>query len=266
MSAERSIRFTLSARTEMEANDRRRAEPVKRIIFVTGTGTGAGKTVLTALLVHFLRGQGRDALGMKPFCCGSRADARLLHKLQDGCLTLDEINPFYFDKPLAPRVAARGKGQKVSLAAAAARIGGLAGRCDVLVVEGVGGLMTPLGEGYTVRELIAALNCRTVIVSPNRLGAINDTILTVDALQAVGVKEIAIVMMGVRKPDISVKSNARVIGEMAPGVPVFCLPYLGNGASTAGGVKKKANFFKKTLARLSGDDSLGTVLSQNRGD
>ena len=124
---------------------------VKKIIFVTGTDTGVGKTVLTALLLAHLRGQGRDALAMKPFCSGSRGDARLLHGLQDGCLTLDEVNPFYYDKPVAPAAAPR----RVPFPDALARIRALANRCEVLLIEGAGGLLAPLGDDYTARELIA---------------------------------------------------------------------------------------------------------------
>ena len=84
-------------------------QPIRcpRIIFITGTDTGVGKTLLTGLLLHHLRQSGCHALAMKPFCSGSRADAEFLHAVQDGELTLDEINPFFFAEPLAPLVAAR---------------------------------------------------------------------------------------------------------------------------------------------------------------
>jgi dethiobiotin synthetase len=232
---------------------------VKNIIFVTGTDTGVGKTVLTAMLVAFLRRRGIDALGMKPFCSGSRADARLLLSLQVGCLTLDEVNPFYFDKPLAPGAAA----QSVPLTSVLAKIRGLKARCGVLVVEGIGGLMVPLGRGYTVRDLICRLDCEAIVVGANRLGTINHTLLTVEALQLSGIKSLAIVMMGVNKPDISARSNVKMIRKMAPKTPVFSIPYLGLGASKTGAVKRNVTFLKKTLARLAGADSVGLVLSQN---
>ena len=95
-------------------------------------------------------------------------------------MTLDEINPFYFDKPLAPAAAPK----RVPFRDAWARIRALAGRCDVLLVEGAGGLLAPLGENYTVRDLIAALPCKPFVVSRNRLGTINHTLLTVKSLQA----------------------------------------------------------------------------------
>jgi dethiobiotin synthetase len=227
---------------------------VKKILFVTGTDTGVGKTVLTAMLLAFLRRGGAAALAMKPFCSGSRGDARLLHCLQKESLTLDEVNPFYFDKPLAPAAAA-GRGRPgVSRQAALGQIRLLAGRCDLLVVEGVGGLMTPLGEDYTIRDVIRRLHGKTIIVCRNRLGVLNHVALTAEALQSAGIKEFTVAMMGVRKPDISAGSNPRMIRQMLPLNPVFCLPYLGFRASTAGAAKENAKYLKKTLAHLVGGD------------
>jgi dethiobiotin synthetase len=237
---------------------------VAKILFVTGTDTGAGKTVLTAMLLAFLRGGGGRALAMKPFCSGPRADARLLHSLQKECLTLDDVNPFYFDKPLAPAAAAGRGGPRVSLAAALRKIRVLATRCDLLTVEGVGGLLTPLGEGYTVRDLIRHLDCKVVVVCLDRLGVINHALLTVESLQNAGIKEFIIVMMGVRKPDISAGSNRRMIRQKLPSIPVFWLPYLGNRASTAGAAKKNAKYLKKTLARLVGDDILRVFFNRTK--
>jgi dethiobiotin synthetase len=237
---------------------------VKKILFVTGTDTGVGKTVLTATLLAFLRRGGGGALAMKPFCSGSRGDAQLLHRLQRECLTLDDVNPFYFDRPLAPAAAA-GRGQPgVSRQAVLAQIRLLAGRCDLLLVEGAGGLMAPLGKGYTIRDLIRRLRGKTIVVCPNCLGVINHVVLTAEALQNAGIKEFTVVMMGVRKPDISAGSNARMIRQMLPLTPVFCLPYLGRRASTERGAKENAKYLKKTLAHLVGADILRTFFHRKK--
>jgi dethiobiotin synthetase len=228
---------------------------VKKFLFVTGTDTGAGKTVLTAMLLAFLRRCGGGALAMKPFCSGSRGDARLLLSLQRECLTLDDVNPFYFHRPLAP-AAASGRGPGVSRRAALEQIRLLAGRCDLLVVEGVGGLMTPLGKDYTIRDIIRRLHGKTIVVCRNRLGAINHVVLTAESLQSAGIKEFTVVMMGVRKPDISAGSNARMIRQMLPLTPVFSVPFLGFRASTARAAKENAKYLKKTLAHLVGGDIL----------
>jgi dethiobiotin synthetase len=234
----------------------------ERILFVTGAGTGEGKTVLTAMLLAFLRRGGADALAAKPFCSGSRADARLLQSLQKECLTLDEVNPFYFDKPLAPAAAGPGR-PKVPLEAALGQIRLLAGRCDLLAVEGAGGLLAPLGRDYTARDLIRRLRCQTLVVGRNRLGVINHVLLTAEALQSAGIRDFTVVLMGVRKPDLSAGSNPRMIRQRLPATPVFCLPYLGFGASKAGEVKKNAKYFKKTLAQLLRHDILH-VFFRNR--
>jgi dethiobiotin synthetase len=237
---------------------------LKKILFVTGTDTGVGKTVLTAMLLAFLRSGGVAALAMKPFCSGSRGDARLLHRLQNGCLTLDDVNPFYFDKPLAP-AAAVGRGRAgVSLKLALGQIRHVAGRCDLLLVEGVGGLMVPLGKGYTVRDLIRKLDAKIFIVCPNQLGVINHILLTVESLQNAGIKEVTVVMMSVKRPDISADSNARMIRQMLPRTPVFCLPHLGNRTSTARAAKENVKYLKKTLAQVLGADILRTFFHRKK--
>src|SRR6185312_6066960 len=85
---------------------RARERPGK-IVFITGTDTGVGKTIFTGLLVRHLREHGVHALAMKPFCSGGRGDVKLLRAMQDAELTENEINPFYFPKPVAPLVDAR---------------------------------------------------------------------------------------------------------------------------------------------------------------
>ena len=80
---------------------------MKPIFFITGTDTGAGKTVLTALLAAFLRGRGVKVAALKPICSGGRADATIIFTALGGRLTLDEINPWHFRAPIAPLLAAR---------------------------------------------------------------------------------------------------------------------------------------------------------------
>jgi dethiobiotin synthetase len=226
-------------------------------LFITGTGTGVGKTVLTALLLRHLRRKGRDALAVKPFCSGSRDDARLLHQLQKKDLTLAETNPFFFKPPLAPWVAAgAGGGPRVSLRQALREIRGLGKRCEILLVEGSGGVLAPLGRHYAAAEIISHLRCETVIVARNCLGAINHTLLTAKYLQSIGVEGLKIVMMPEKRPDLASRSNISAICELLPGIPVFSLPYLGREASKLRGVKKSEKKVKKTLAQVLGDDKL----------
>src|SRR3569623_609561 len=108
-----------------------RARPrMGKIIFITGTDTGVGKTIFTGLLVRHLREQGVHALAMKPFCSGGRADVKLLRAMQDAELTENEINPFYFPKPVAPLVDARRSKRLISLAKVVHEIKTLARQCE----------------------------------------------------------------------------------------------------------------------------------------
>jgi len=239
---------------------------VGRILFITGTGTGVGKTVLTALLLCHLREEGHDALAMKPFCSGSRKDARLLQGLQKEDVTLAGTNPFFFRRPLAPWVAAKENGRaQVPLRHALERIRRLSKRGKILLVEGSGGVLVPMGENYAVADLIWHLGCETVIVAPNCLGTINHTLLTAKYMQSIGVKDIKIVMMTGRKPDLSSRSNICAIRELLPGIPVFSLPYLGGGAAKLAGVQENAKKVKKTLAQLIGGGSVSRSFQVGEG-
>src|SRR5271169_6741054 len=88
---------------------------MKQTLFITGTDTGVGITVLTALLTRFLRERSVNAAALKPVCSGGRADARALRDALNGALTLDEINPWHFRAPIAPLLAARRENQRVKL-------------------------------------------------------------------------------------------------------------------------------------------------------
>ncbi|HOS76146.1 MAG TPA: dethiobiotin synthase, partial [Verrucomicrobiota bacterium] len=181
-----------------------------RIIFVTGSDTGVGKTLLTGLLLHHLRRRGCHALAVKPFCSGSRTDAEFLGALQDGELAADKIAPFFFSAPLAPLAAARRR-RIIRLAEALRHLKRMARRCECLLIEGIGGLLVPLGKGFTVRDLIVAIGSEVIVVSRNRLGTLNHTLLTGAALQQVGIKDFTTVLMTVPPGDASSATNRLIL-------------------------------------------------------
>src|ERR1035438_1725945 len=115
---------------------------MKQILFITGTDTGAGKTVLTALLAQFLRSRGVNVAALKPVCSGGREDAAALHKALGDALTLDEINPWHFRAAIAPSQAARLEKKSVRLAPVFAHIRAVQKKFDVTLVEGAGGLLS----------------------------------------------------------------------------------------------------------------------------
>src|SRR5277367_2807012 len=95
---------------------------MKQTLFITGTDTGTGKTVLTVLLTRFLRERGVNAAALKPICSGGRDDARKIFAAMDGALTLDEINLWHFRVPIAPLLAARKENRHVKLSQVLAHI------------------------------------------------------------------------------------------------------------------------------------------------
>jgi len=256
------------------------------IIWITGTDTGVGKTVLTALLLAHLRQIGSSALALKPFCSGGRTDAELLHGLQNDALTLDQINPFYFPEPVAPLVAARKHRREIRMNHVLRHIHSIISRFlrienrkskienPTLLIEGVGGLLAPLGEPkprfklqssrfeaqsaqwYTALNLINALKCRVIVVAPNRLGAINHTLLIIRSLQSVNVRKIKVVLTEVGRPSSSriphhaSRSNPSILTELLFPIPLFHIPNLGRNPGKPEQIHRFAKKLKKTLAEI----------------
>jgi dethiobiotin synthetase len=207
---------------------------MEQTLFITGTDTGVGKTVLTALLVKFLRecGPAGGAAALKPVCSGNRADARALHAAMNGTLTLDEINPWHFRASVAPLLAARLEKKSVNLAQVLAWFRAMQKRFDVVLVEGAGGLLSPLGEDFDSRDLIAALRAVPIVVAPNQLGVVNHVLLTLEALPKDLQSKARVILVSKPKPDASAKTNAKLLAELT-NAKIFSLPWLGKNFSAA---------------------------------
>lgn len=194
-----------------------------RIFFITGSDTGAGKTVLATLLVRHLCEQGIRVAGLKPICSGGRDDARKLHKAAGRVLPLDAVNPWHFRAPLAPLLAARKEKSRVCLREVVASIRRVSGEFDCVVVEGAGGLLSPLGEDFNSRDLLCALDASPLIVCPNRLGVVNQALLVLEALPR-ELADCAPVILSTVKADSSSASNARLLRELLGSQRVQVLP------------------------------------------
>ena len=195
------------------------------LLYLTGTNTSVGKTTLASLLLRRAHARNLKVGALKPFCSGGREDAERLHALQTASLSLSEVNPFYFDEPVAPYVAARNQNQKITLDETTETIRKIATRHDPLLIEGAGGLMSPLGERFTLADIIRELPGRVCVVASNILGVINSTLLTHRALDST--TDARYVLMNSREPDASARSNADVIREWT-GAPVYEFPFLPN--------------------------------------
>ena len=197
------------------------------VVFITGTDTGAGKTALTALLARHLRQHGIAVAALKPVAAGGRADARILQTALEGGLMLAEINPWHFRASLAPVLAARHERRTVTRAGVLAHIRKMQRRFDVVVVEGAGGLLSPLGEDFDSRDLIAALQATPIIVGPNRIGVVNQMRLTLAALPRATAARACVVLMSPPRPDATTKTNAGLLAEFFRADRIFTLPWLG---------------------------------------
>jgi dethiobiotin synthetase len=216
--------------------------------FITGTDTGVGKTVLTALLLKFLRERVVNVAALKPICSGNRNDARKIFAAMNGSLTLDEINPWHFRAPIAPLLAARCENKKVKLSQVLTHVRALQKRFDVLLIEGAGGLLSPLGENFNSRHLIAALDATPIVVGQNQIGAVNQVLLTLEELPKKSQNKVRVVLMSPRKPDAATNSNADLLAEFFDTKRIFQLPWLGKNASAIQALKNRR--VKQTLRAL----------------
>lgn len=196
----------------------------KEIIFVTGSDTGVGKTVVSGLLARFLKEKGVDVGVCKPVCSGGREDAEVLLKAAGNQQTLDEVNPWYFGEPLSPLIAARLARKKISREVVMKHIQRIREKHTLTVVEGAGGLLSPLGEGFDSRALLVELKARPLIVVADKLGAVNQALLVLEALPKPQRAGAQIVLSAVAKPDASSETNARLLRELKPNTVVHSLP------------------------------------------
>ncbi len=195
------------------------------VVFVTGTDTGVGKTVFSVLMTGRALALGLDVWGLKPLVSGGRGDARLLHGVQGGRVSLGRVNPWHFRAALAPVLAARRQGERVELDQVTAHIRSCVAPGRGVLVEGAGGLLSPMGEGFDSRDLMTALRAVPVVVAANRLGAVHQVRAVLAALPR-WYRERAVVVLSGGKRDGAAASNAALLGEFEPGVRLVELPWV----------------------------------------
>jgi dethiobiotin synthetase len=171
-------------------------------LFITGTDTGIGKTVVTGAIARHLKLRGRRVAVSKPVASGCERrreglvseDAEYIAHCADTPHPLDDVCPQRFAEPLAPAVAAARAGQAVNWAEIQRSHDLMTIGADCMLVEGAGGIMVPLDEQATVLDLIRWCGLPTVVVARPNLGTINHTVLTVQRLQDAGVKVVGVVI------------------------------------------------------------------------
>jgi len=209
-----------------------------RGIFVTGTDTGVGKTLITAGILRWLRHHGINAAPMKPVQTGGEArDGRLIAPDLEFCLAASGIQasqddiklmaPYVYEPACSPHLAGRMAQHYPELSRIKDCAGKLLQNYQVVVVEGAGGVMVPLNESFTMLDLMKELDYPVVLVSRFGLGTINHTLLSIHTMQTSGLKLIGIVFNHTERPQaedrfieednpvtIAQFSGARVLGQI----------------------------------------------------
>jgi len=204
-----------------------------RGVFVTGTDTGAGKTVLASAICASLRAAGTRVAAFKPVVTGldevgpdtPPPDHELLAACAGGMP--EAVAPQVFGPPVSPHLAAELAGVELDPAALVAAAHTAAQDADVLVCEGVGGLLVPFTRDYSVRDFAVTLGLPVVIAARPGLGTINHTLLTVEAARSAGLDVRAIVLgPWPDEPSPWLLSNLGTIADLT-GVAVHMLPTVG---------------------------------------
>lgn len=212
-------------------------------IFVTGTDTGVGKTVVAAAIAAALRAGGVDAGVMKPIQTGAiprDAGYQIVSALRRGeppAMTAPDaeylksvagvddpmrlICPLMYETPVAPMVAAELENRPVNVGSILGAYRDLAARRAFLVVEGAGGITVPIAENYLMADLARSMGLRVLIVARASLGTLNHTMLTVHYARAAGLDIAGIVLNRYpARPDIAERTNPAMIENLC-GVPVL---------------------------------------------
>ena len=185
--------------------------------FVTATDTAAGKTIVSAKLVSRARAEGRNVVGMKPICCGDRDDAEALQAVNGGTTTINEVNPIWFRTPAAPYTAAMIENRTVDVPLIVDAYQQLRSRHEGVVVEGVGGWRVPIARDYFIGDLVRELNLPVLVVVANRLGAINHTLLTLEAIRAASLSCIGLILnhpLPTTNGDVATTTNRAILEEL----------------------------------------------------
>jgi len=205
--------------------------------FITATDTEVGKTFITAELGEYFQNQGYTVGAMKPISSGGREDAVYLKKVMKLDDDLDLINPVWFEKPLAPvacqldsqPVASR---QLVSQEDSVRKIrdgfDALNSRYDLMLVEGIGGVLVPLWHNYYVADLIKEMALPVLIVARAGIGTLNHTLMTIESLHSRAINIAGVILNGLLGRDISEQTNRAIIEECS-GINVLAeLPFIDN--------------------------------------
>ncbi|WLV24360.1 dethiobiotin synthase [Aciduricibacillus chroicocephali] len=174
-----------------------------RGIYITGTDTEIGKTVVAAGIAGALKKSGIDIGVMKPFMSGAKredphSDAAMLKSLAEDTNCIEQINPYQFDEAVTPLLAAEMNSIDISLDKLLSHWNEISLTHDFFIVEGAGGLMAPMGSDYHNGHIAREMGFPLIIVARPGLGTVNHTLLTIEKARTMGIEVLGIIINGVQ--------------------------------------------------------------------
>lgn len=231
---------------------------IVKTLIVTGTDTGVGKTWISTLLMREFCSEGYQTGAYKPVCSGAEfrtgekepywEDADQLRAACSGNPSETLVCPQRFLAPLAPPEAARCEGRTVDSVRLRSGLEAWENQAQIVVVEGAGGFLSPLTDDETLANLAVEWQAPMVLVAANRLGVVNHTLLTVEAIRQRGLRLTAIVLNDASpdqigpdgKPgDLSRMSNLSLLQRWLPGTPILSCQWKGKVLRKCGNVDGK---------------------------
>ena len=219
-------------------------------ICITGTGTGVGKTILTALLTIHLRKQGKRAVAVKPYCSGSLDDARLLAQANEGELSLKEVSPVYCLDPVAPYAALTHREASDAYRRVLDLVSTMKARYEILLIEGAGGAAVPITQTETIANIMVRIGGPRISVGSNRLGILNETLLTEAYFSQLGASKSKLVLMQPNTLDPSFKTNAQILQQVLPLSEISTIPYLAGELTDIQVLEHYEKKMRKTLVQI----------------
>jgi dethiobiotin synthetase len=204
--------------------------------FITGTDTGVGKTIITAALIKLISCPGFRTGGMKPIESGCLQQGDLLVP-SDGMFiktiahmeeNIGQITPYRFKSPLAPLPASEIEGITVDFKKIRKAFADLSEKYDVVIIEGIGGLLVPITKNYFVIDMAKDFNLPLIVVSRPSLGTINHTMLTVNYALKEGLRVAGIIINYSQPPEntLAETTNPEIIKQISPVPVIGIFPYL----------------------------------------
>ncbi|MFN8008212.1 MAG: dethiobiotin synthase [Terriglobia bacterium] len=211
-------------------------------IFITATDTSVGKTTIAAGLIGYLKRQGFDIGVMKPVASGAiecdtgkliSQDAEMLVKFSGAVDPWEWINPYCLATAVTPALAAKIEGVTIDLDVIRESFSKLSSKHELVIVEGAGGILSPLFEQLVMLDLISLLELPTLIVARSALGTINHTLMTYQCLRARNVEVIGFLLNRFpRNPNLAESTNAELISRVG-------------GVEFLGSIQEMGDFFSQ---------------------